>query len=157
MNWAAIVWMVLMVGFLIVEACCPFHLVSIWFAAGSLVAGIAAMLNWALGVQIALFVVVSCGLLMAFFPLVKKVLNPSVVKTNVDALVGSKCYVTVPIDNITATGQVKLNGMEWTARSASGEPIEAGTLVKVERIEGVKAFVSPVEIKVEKKEVSLES
>ena len=153
MNWEAIIWMVLMVAFLIVEGACPFHLVSIWFAAGALVAGIAAMLSWSLGVQIALFVVASCGLLVAFFPLVKKVLNPSVVKTNVDALVDTKCYVTAPIDNITATGQVKLNGMEWTARSASGQPIAAGTLVKVDRIEGVKAFVSPVESEVKEENV----
>ena len=40
--------------------------------------------------------------------------------------------------------QVKLGGMEWTARSTSAEPIKAGTLVKVDRIEGVKAFVSAV-------------
>ena len=153
MNWYATVWMVLMVGFLIVEAACPFHLVSIWFAAGSLVACIAAMLNWGLGVQITLFLVVSGGLLLAFLPLVKKVLNPNVVQTNVDALIGTKGYVTAPIDNITATGQVKLNGMEWTARSATGDPIEAGQLVQVERIEGVKAFVSPVETKVKEEEV----
>ena len=38
MNWAAILWFVLMAGFLIAEAVCPFHLVSIWFVAGSLVA-----------------------------------------------------------------------------------------------------------------------
>jgi hypothetical protein len=50
------------------------------------------------------------------------------------------------INNITATGQVKLGTMEWTARSTSGNPIEAGTLVRVDRIEGVKVFVSPVEI-----------
>ena len=52
------------------------------------------------------------------------------------------------------TGTVKLDAMEWTARSASGEPIEVGKLVKVERIEGVKAFVSPVEtnVKAEEKE-----
>jgi len=37
MNWAAIIWFCLMVGFLIAEAACPFHLISVWFAAGSLV------------------------------------------------------------------------------------------------------------------------
>lgn len=154
MNWAATIWMVLMVGFLIVEGACPFHLVSIWFAAGALVASIVAMLHGALWLQIAAFVVVSIGLLIAMLPFVKKVLNPKVVKTNVDALVEEKCYVTVPIDNITATGQVKLNGMEWTARSTTGEPIQAGTLVKVDKIEGVRAFVSPVTVK---EEVCLEN
>ena len=153
MNWAATIWMVLMVGFLIIEGACPFHLVSIWFAAGALVASIVAMLHGALWLQITVFVVVSIGLLIGLLPFVKKVLNPGVVKTNVDALVEEKCYVTIAIDNITATGQVKLRGMEWTARSTTGDPIEAGTLVKVDKIEGVKAFVSPVAVK---EEVSLE-
>lgn len=155
MNWAATVWMVLMVGFLILEGACPFHLVSIWFAAGSLVAGLAAMLNWALWLQITLFLVVSCGLLLAMLPLVKKVINPKIVKTNVDALIGSRGYVTATIDNLHSTGQIKLNGMEWTARSTSGEAIEVGQLVTVDKIEGVKAFVTPVETKV-KEVVSLE-
>jgi membrane protein implicated in regulation of membrane protease activity len=144
MNWAATIWMVLMLGFLIVEGACPFHLVSIWFAAGSLVAGIAALLHAALWLQITLFFVVSISLLIAMFPLVKKVMNPKITKTNVDSVVGAQGYVTETIDNIAAVGQVKLNGMYWTARSANGQQIPAGTLVQVERIEGVKAFVTAV-------------
>ena len=46
------------------------------------------------------------------------------------------------MDNLNAEGKVKLNGMEWTARSTDGKKIPAGTLVKVDRIEGVKAIVS---------------
>lgn len=149
MNWAASVWLVLMVGFLIFEASCPCHLVSIWFAAGALVAGIVALLNGAIWLQIVLFVVVSCGLLIATFPLVKKFLKPKIVSTNVDSIIGTQGHVTEEIDNVDAMGQVKLGGMVWTARSASGEPIPKGTLVKVERIEGVKAFVSPVKVKEE--------
>lgn len=155
MNWAATVWMVLMVVFLIVEGACPFHLVSIWFAAGALVAALAAMLSWPLWVQVTLFLVVSCGLLAAMFPMVKKLLKPKIVKTNVDSVIGSQGYVTEDIDNITAVGQVKLGGMYWTARSETGVNIPTGTLVEVKRIEGVKAFVSPVESKVEEA-VSLE-
>ena len=138
--------MALAAGFLIVEAACPIHLVSIWFVAGSVVAMIAAMLHWALWLQITLFVLVSGALLATLWPLVRKHLNPSVTKTNVDAVIGSTGLVTVAIDNLTATGQVKLGAMEWTARSSSGEPIPAGTVVRVDNIEGVKAFVSPAEV-----------
>lgn len=152
MNWAASVWMVLMAIFLIVEGACPFHLVSIWFAAGSLVASIAAMLSWPLWLQIVLFLVISCGLLAATFPLVKKMLKPNIVKTNVDSIIGSRGYVTEQIDNLNAVGQVKLGGMYWTARAVGEETIPAGTLVEVKRIEGVKAFVIPVKVK---EEVSL--
>lgn len=144
MNWAATIWMVLMVILLIVEGSCPFHLVSIWFAIGALVAGIAALLDGALWLQITLFLVVSCALLAAMLPLVKKYVTPKIVKTNVDSVIGSQGYVTEEIDNLAATGQVKLGGMFWTARSADESKIEAGTLVQVQKIEGVKAFVSPV-------------
>lgn len=146
MNWAAIIWFGLMVAFLIVEAACPFHLVSIWFAAGALIAVFASLLGAALWLQILLFLVVSCTLVVLLWPFIKKFLNPKLAKTNVDAIVGSEGYVTADIDNISATGQVKLGAMEWTARSTSGKPIAKGSLVKVDRIEGVKAFVSLAEV-----------
>lgn len=148
MNTAAICWFVLMVVFLVAEAACPFHLISIWFAAGSLAAIVVSLLGGPIWLQITLFLVVSAALLAALWPFVKKFLKPNVVKTNVDAIVGSTGYVTADIDNISATGQVKLGAMEWTARSTSGDPISAGTLVKVDRIEGVKAFVSIVNAKI---------
>lgn len=138
------IWLGLMVLFLIVEAVCTVHLVSIWFAAGSLVAAIVSLLNGPVGLQILLFVVVSGGLLTCLWPFTKRFLKPGIVKTNIDSLIGAKCYVTEDIDNITAVGHVKLNGMEWTARSLDGNPIQAGTLVAVDHIEGVKAFVKPV-------------
>lgn len=145
MNWAyTILWVVLMVVFLVVEAACPIHLVSIWFAAGSLVAAIAAALGAQIWLQVVLFLVVSCGLLAALWPFVKKVLNPKHAATNIDAMIGTEGYVTDGVDNLNAVGKVKLGGMEWTARSATGAKIPAGTLVKVERIEGVKAIVVPV-------------
>jgi membrane protein implicated in regulation of membrane protease activity len=148
MDWYAIAWSVLMVIFLIVEGVCPFHLVSIWFAVGSLAAGIVAMCHGGLVLQIIVFFLVSCALLAAMLPLVKKFIKPRIVKTNVESVIGSEGYVTETIDNIAATGQVKLGGMYWTARSETGKNIEAGKLIKVDHIEGVKVFVSPVKTEV---------
>ena len=143
MNWAAILWLVLMVLFLLVEAT-TVTLVSTWFAVGSLAALLLSLLGASVGLQVAIFVIVSAVLLTALRPLVRKYIKPKLTKTNVDAVVGSTGLVTVAIDNVSAVGQVKLGAMYWTARSESGEPICEGTLVKVDRIEGVKAFVSPV-------------
>ena len=146
MEIAAIVWFVLLLVFLVVEASCPIHLVSIWFAAGAFVAMIAAYLGAAVWLQILLFIVVSCALVVMLWPFIKKFLNPKLKKTNIDAVIGSEGYVTAEINNLAATGQVKLGAMEWTARSTSGQPIPKGSLVKVDRIEGVKVFVTPEEI-----------
>ena len=77
-------------------------------------------------------------------PLARKHFTPKLVKTNVYSVIGSAGLVTAAIDNVAAKGQVKLGGMEWTARSTDGKKIPVGTLVKVDRIEGVKAIVSPV-------------
>ena len=144
MNTAAIVWFALMVVFLIAEGACPFHLISVWFSVGALAAVVASLLGGAVWLQITVFLLVSAGLLIALWPISRKLLQPKTVRTNVDAIIDSQGYVTADIDNLAATGQVKLGAMEWTARSSSGEPIKAGTLVKVDRIEGVKAFVTEV-------------
>lgn len=143
MNWPAIVWLGLLVVFLIVEAACPIHLVSIWFAVGSLIALVIALLNGAIWLQIVVFLVVSAGLLALLWPFVKKFIKPNITATNVDSLVGKFAHVTEDIDNIDAHGQAKVNGLEWSARSADGKPIPKGTLVRIERIEGVKLIVSP--------------
>lgn len=138
-------WFVAMLVFLAVEGA-TVSLVSVWFAAGSLAALIAAFLGGEMWLQMVLFLVVACAALASLRPLVRKYLKPKMVKTNVDALLDAQGYVTADIDNLNAVGQVKLNGMEWTARSTSGDKISAGTLVKVDRIEGVKAYVSPVKV-----------
>lgn len=138
-------WFVLMVVFLIAEAACPVHLVSIWFAVGALAATVVALLSGALWLQITLFLGISGVLLALLWPFTKKMFKPSLVKTNVDAVLDSTGRVTAAIDNVEARGQVKLGAMEWTARSTSGQPIPSGALVRVDRIEGVKVFVSVVE------------
>ena len=145
MNWAAIIWLGLTVVFLIAEAC-TVTVISLWFAAGSLAAMAMALLGGAVWLQILVFLVVSAIALTALRPLVRKYLTPKLTATNIDSVIGSVGIVTAAIDNIGAAGQVKLNGMEWTARSTSGLPIAAGTRVRVDKIEGVKVFVSPAEI-----------
>ena len=146
MELVAVMWLVLLVVFLIVEAACPIHLVSLWFAAGSLVALVVHWLHGPLWLQVLLFLLVSGGLLAGLWPFTKKFLNPHVTATNIDSVIGSIGIVTAPIDNIEAHGQVKLNGMEWTARSTTGEIIPEHTRVRVDKIEGVKVFVTPVEV-----------
>ena len=143
MNWAAVFWLAMIVVFLMVEAS-TVTLVSLWFAAGSLAAMLVALTGAGIGFQVTIFVIVAAVCLTALRPLVRKHIKPKLTKTNVDAVVGTTGLVTVAIDNVSAVGQVKLGAMYWTARSVSGDPIAEGTLVKVERIEGVKAIVSPV-------------
>ena len=143
-----IIWLVLLVAFLILEAA-TVVMVSLWFAAGSLIALLASALGAPIWLQVALFLIVSAALLACLRPLVRKHFTPSLTRTNVDAIIGGTGYVTADIDNAAATGSVKLGAMEWTARATAGNRIPKGTLVKVDKIEGVKAFVSPAEVAAE--------
>ena len=142
------IWLILLVIFMIAEAS-TVTMISLWFAAGSLAALVVAASGGPLGFQVAVFLVVSGALLACLRPMVRKHFTPKLQKTNVDAVVDSRGYVITEIDNMAAQGKVKLGAMEWTARSSTGGKIPAGTLVKVDRIEGVKAFVTPVEVPAE--------
>ena len=143
-----IIWLVLMIVFLFIESQ-GVNMVSLRFAAGALGALIAHLCGAELWLQIVIFFVLSVALLASLRPIARKYFTPKLVKTNVDSVIGQTGLVIADIDNIAAQGQVKLGAMEWSARSTSGEAIPAGTLVKVDKIEGVKAFVSLVSEKAE--------
>ena len=134
-------WVVALVVFLIVEAV-PAGLVSIWFVFGSLVALICAALGAAVWLQIFWFVIVSVATLVLTRPLVKRYVDSRSVATNADRSIGRAAVVTERIDNLAATGAVKLDGVVWTARSTDDAvAIETGERVTVRAIEGVKRSV----------------
>lgn len=143
----AIYWLIAIIVFLILEAI-TVSVTSIWFAVGALVALVASLLSAPIWLQIVLFLAVSGVMLAALRPLVNKYIKPRIVATNVDSVIGSEGYVTIAIDNGSAKGQVKLDAMVWTARSTSGDIIPEGTLVRVDKVEGVKIFVSPAKMPV---------
>ena len=137
----ATVWVVLMIGFLIVEGVAP-GLVSIWFALGALAALISALLGAQVWLQALWFVLVSVLALVATRPLAKKYVNARAQATNADMLIGQECIVTETIDKLRGTGAVSVAGKVWTARTDEPEKIiEEGTVAVVERIEGVKLIV----------------
>lgn len=134
-------WVVALVVFLIVEALTA-GLVSIWFVFGSLVALICAALGAAVWLQIFWFVIVSVATLVLTRPLVKRYVDSRSVATNADRSIGRAAVVTERIDNLAATGAVKLDGVVWTARSTDDAvAIETGERVTVRAIEGVKLIV----------------
>lgn len=137
-------WAAALVVFLIVEAVTA-GLVSIWFVFGSLVALICAALGAAVWLQIFWFVIVSVATLVLTRPLVKRYVDSRSVATNADRSIGRAAVVTERIDNLAATGAVKLDGVVWTARSTDDAvAIEAGERVTVRAIEGVKLIVERI-------------
>ena len=143
MSGAVYIWLAAIIVFLLVEAG-TVALVSIWFAGGALLAMIAAALGAGVPVQLAVFVLSSGLLLALMWPLAKKRINGRHVRTNADRLIGREVLVTEQIENLKETGEIKVNGVLWTAVSADGSVIPEGSLVRIERLESAKVYVSPV-------------
>jgi membrane protein implicated in regulation of membrane protease activity/transcriptional regulator with XRE-family HTH domain len=135
-----IVWAAAIVLFGIVEAVTA-GLVSLWFVAGALAALVAAFVGAPVWLQIVLFLAVSAVALSLTRPLLKKLNATHTEATNADRVLSQIALVTEEIDNIAETGQVKLFGQVWSARSESGEIIPVQSRVRILRIEGVKVFV----------------
>ncbi len=134
-------WVVLMIGFLVVEGIAP-GLVSIWFALGALAALISALLGAQVWLQAVWFIVISVLALVLTRPLAKKYVNSRTQATNADMLIGQECIVTETIDKLHGTGAVSVGGKVWTARADDPERIiEKDSVAVVERIEGVKLIV----------------
>ena len=139
------IWIGLIVVFGIAEAATA-GLVSIWFVLGSVAGLVAAVCGGNIWVQVAAFFVVSIAALIATRPLVKRWSQRTVRPTNLDQVIGQTARVTEAIDNTVPSGAVYVQGKTWTARSESGDPIPADTLVTVARMEGVRLFVRPQHI-----------
>ena len=147
MEIMAIIWLVLMVLFMALEAA-TVMLASIWFAAGSLCALIVCLLGGRLWLQIVVFFVVSILLLILLLPMAKKRLKSKVVATNADALVGKVCKVTEAIDPMDG-GRIKVGDVTWSAHSPREETIPVGARVKILQIQGTKVIVEAVNQEVE--------
>lgn len=143
MDWMTLVWFGLLVVFLLLEAS-TFAMVSVWFAGGALAAMVTTLFTDELWIQIVAFFAVSGVLLALLRPFAKKFVSAKKTATNVDSVIGKTGVVLEEIDNLAPAGQMKLDAMTWTARSTTGEKISAGTVVKVDRVEGVKLFVTEV-------------
>ena len=144
MNPMSIFWLIATVALGAVEAF-TVGLVSIWFAAGALVAMIVALFGGVLWQQVLAFAIVSLICVIALRPLARtKIGGRDKVATNADRIIGQEAIVREAIDNTLGTGAVAVSGVEWSARSEDDSPIGIGSRVKILRIEGVKVFVSPV-------------
>ena len=96
--------------------------------------------------QVAVFLVVSLGMLIFTRPFAMKYINTTHFKTNYEGIIGKIVRITQDVDNISATGAAVVNGQEWTVRSTQDDIlIPAGSLAKVVSISGVKLIVEKYE------------
>lgn len=140
MNSMVWVWLAVLALAVFVEMS-TMALVSVWCAAGALVAVFAAYFNAPLVAQLLLFIGVSIVTAAVVRPLAKKYADPYKVPTNADRLVGMEGRVTETVNNGYPTGAVYVDGKTWTARSEDGTVIPKGELVEIAGMEGIKLIV----------------
>ena len=132
-------------GFFIVLEIATMGFLVFWFAIGALAALVISFVTDSILIQALVFLVVSTLLLFATKPLVNKFLpNDSLVKTNSYSVEGKVGKVIIDIEPIEGKGQVKVSGETWSAKSADETYIPKDTEVIVEKIEGVKVIVKPL-------------
>lgn len=137
----AALWLILMVILIAIEVA-TFGLTTIWFAFGALVAFIASLFGASITLQVVLFLIVSIVLLLLTRPMAVRFLDKGLVKTNADSLLGKHAIVEEDISNIQETGLVKVNGLEWMARTKEEQDvIKKGSIVSIVCIEGAKLIV----------------
>ena len=104
-----VMWLIILVVLALAEAA-TINLVSIWFAAGALTALLVSLFCQNFWIQLVVFLLVSTLCLALVRPLAQKKFTPHLRPTNLDLLLGQYGVVTEDIDNLAATGQVKVDG-----------------------------------------------
>ena len=142
----AFYWLIIFVIALVVEIA-TMGLTSIWFAGGALIAWVFAKIGFGTLVQVIVFVIASILLLIITRPIAVKFFNTERQKTNAESLIGDCAVVTEEVDTLNAKGTVVIHGMEWSAKTDEPDgKIEAGKVVIVDGIQGVKLIVRDKEV-----------
>jgi inner membrane protein len=142
MEWW--VWLLLGLVLFLGEVVTPGGFYMIFFGVGALVVGVLAGFDLAgpLWFQWILFSVVSIVALWLFRERLVEMTRPQNQK-EVDSLVGETAVVLEEIPP-GAIGKAELRGTPWSARNIGGRPLVKGERSKVERVEGLMLWVSPV-------------
>lgn len=136
------IWIGVLLLALVTEALTA-DFVAIWFFPAALVSMILAFCGVPLPWQIFAFFLVGLVLALTTRRLCLRFLQRGEVPTNVDELIGKTALVTEEISNILEKGEVKLQGLCWSARAKDPrEVIAVGTEVTVEAVQGVKLIVT---------------
>lgn len=145
LNESVMIWFVLLIVAGIAEGLTATSLVAIWFIPGILVGIIMAALGKTVGVQVVAFTIVTVASLILTKPIADKILNRKIIPTNSDTIIGHKGLVIEEVNQVQGTGIIKVDGKEWSAKSENDKILYVGDVVKVLRVEGVKAVVRHID------------
>lgn len=151
MDTLFIIWSVMIVAFIIIEAL-TITFFPICFAISAIPALIFNVFGFGLIWQLVAFAITLMLCLYFLIPFLRKIakvrlVDPDkIVKTNLDMIIGTTGVCLEPI-TFTNDGVVKVGGKEWTAKVNKNIKIKENDLVVVEQIQGSKIIVKKKEEK----------
>lgn len=137
------IWLIASGVFFVIEIFTVGFLIF-WLGVAALLAMLISFFTNSIILQTSVFVITSALLIFATRPLVNKIQKKDATPTNVYSLVSKKGIVVEDINWANGTGQVKVEGDIWSAKTKEQINIPKGTEVEIESIEGVKVYVTPV-------------
>ncbi len=142
MTWW--IWILLGLGLLMSEIIIPGGIIMLFFGISALVVGglVAAGIGGPLWLQILLFSVLSVvSLLTLRGPILRRMNATENGAREVDSLIGA---IAELMDDIApgAEGKAVLRGAVWTAHNVGDRQLDRGKRCTVEKVEGLKLFVS---------------
>ena len=143
------IWLAVLVVSVIIEIF-TMDLVSVWFGVGAIIPLFLSLIDdFPIVWQIVIFIVSSALLMIFLRKIAQKLLfKNSNSKTNLDSCIG-KTYRLLKETDFEKNGEIKVNGIVWTAVSEDGKLILAGELVEIVKVQGNKFVVKRVSIKEE--------
>ena len=136
------IWLIIFIVLIAIEAF-TFSLTTIWFALGALVMILISLLKFPFSVQLLVWLILSSVLLYFTRPYALSKLKVGRVKTNVDSLVGKSALVVKTITK-HEKGEIKINGIIWSAKTENEETLEEGRECEIVEIQGATALVKKI-------------
>lgn len=143
MNGYSLLWVFAAVVFGVFEAL-TVQLVSVWFCISALLTAVVAVFVQDAAFLFVFFVIFSAVLIVFTRPFFKRAVAVKFQPTNYDRIIGKEALVTVEINPLKNTGQVRVDSQIWSAKC--DEVVAVGELVRVESVEGVRAVVKRQEV-----------
>ena len=140
------IWLTAAVGFALGELALAGSFFLAPFAIGAGAAAAASFLGLPIGISWGVFLVVSFISFAAFRPLARRLdLRSPQSSVGAGRWVNREAVVIREIGGTDGRGAVRLDREEWSAESFGGDRIPVGSRVLVNRVEGTRLVVMPLE------------
>lgn len=137
------IWLGIIIAAIVIEVI-TVDLVSVWFAAGGIIALILCLLGINQSIQIAAFIIIAIITAVVVRPMAKKYMRGNIERTNFDRVIGKHGLITKTITADTK-GEVKVMSMLWLASSIDNTTINEGDYCEILAVEGAHLVVKKIE------------